>query len=202
VSPRSSAEDAAATRAAIVARAMDRASVEGLEGLTIGRLAADLGMSKAGVVGPFGSKQALQLAVFGQAIDGFAEQVWAPVAALPAGRERLLAVCERWIDYLAGPPFPGGCLMTTTATEWDARQGPVRDAVVDAQGRWLALLEADAEVAVRAGELPADTDPAQVAFELNGVAMSLNQAVQLFHDPGAAAAARRAVSRILVSPRA
>ena len=197
MSPRNSAEDAAATRSAIVSRALARASVEGLEGMTIGHLAADLGMSKAGVVGPFGSKQALQLAVFGQAIDGFAAQVWAPVAALTPGRERLAAVCERWIDYLAGPPFPGGCLMTTTATEWDARQGPVRDAVLAAQGRWLAALEGDAEAAVRAGELPADTDAAQVAFELSGMAMSLNQAMQLFHDPDAAARARRAVARIL-----
>jgi AcrR family transcriptional regulator len=198
VSPRNSAEGAAATRAAIVSRAMVRASVEGLEGMTIGRLADDLGMSKAGVVGPFGSKQELQLAVFEQAIEGFTEAVWAPVASLPAGRERLAAVCERWIDHLVDPPLPGGCFVTTTATEWDAREeGPVREAVAAAQGRWLAALRADAEVAVRAGELPAGTDPEQVAFELNGVGMSLNQAVQLFHDPGAADRARRAIARLL-----
>jgi len=200
VSPRNSAEGAAATRTAIVSRALARASVEGLEGMTIGHLAADLGMSKAGVVGPFGSKQALQLAVFGHAMDGFAAQVWAPAAGLAPGRDRLVAVCERWIDYLAGPPFPGGCLMTTSATEWDARDGPVRDAVLAAQGRWLAVLEADAETAVRAGELPADTDAAQVAFELSGVALSLNQAIQLLRDPDAAARARRAVARILTPP--
>lgn len=200
VSPRSTAEEAAETRGAIMSRAMVRASTEGLEGLTLGHLADDLGLSKAGVVGPFGSKQALQLAVLQLAIVGFTDAVWKPVATLRAGRERLVAACDRWIDHLADPPLPGGCFITTVATEWDGREGPVRDAVVVAQGRWLRVLHADAEVAVRARELPGDVDPAQVAFELNGIAMSLNQAVQLFHDADAPARARLAAARVLAPP--
>jgi AcrR family transcriptional regulator len=197
MSPRSSAFEAGRTRAAIVDRAVARASVEGLEGLTIGTLADELGLSKAGVVGPFGSKEALQLAVLERAFEIFKEDVWDPAAELPAGRKRLVAVCENWVDHLRRRVFPGGCFVTTAATEWDAREGPVHDAVAAAQRRWLATLRADAEVAVRARELPAGTDPAQLAFELNGVAMSLNQALILLDDDQAPARARRAVKRLL-----
>ncbi len=197
VSPRSSAADAALTRAAIVDHGVARASIEGLEGLTIGTLADELGLSKAGVVGPFGSKESLQLAVLQRATEIFKEDVWDPAADLPAGRKRLAAVCENWISHLTRRVFPGGCFVTTAATEWDAREGPIHDAVAAAQGRWLATLRADAEVAVRAGELPRDTDPAQLAFELNGVAMCLNQMLVLFDDKRAPARARRAVKRLL-----
>jgi AcrR family transcriptional regulator len=195
--PRHSAQAAQQTRASIIDLATDQASVEGLEGLTIGRLADALGLSKAGVIGPFGSKQALQLAVLEQAVRVFIEHVWRPAAELPAGRERLLATAERWIDFLVECPLPGGCFITTASAEWDGRDGPVRDAVAEAQRRWLRTLQADAEVAVRARELPAETDPAQLAFDLNGIAMSLNQAVQLFGDPDAAARARTAAHRLL-----
>src|SRR5919197_1328779 len=97
LSPRNSALEAQRTRAAIVDRAVARASIEGLEGLTIGTLAEELGLSKAGVVGPFGSKEELQLAALRRAVDIFKEDVWAPAADLPAGRKRLTAVCEHWI---------------------------------------------------------------------------------------------------------
>ena len=197
MSPRRSAADAAVTRASIVDRAVARASIEGLEGLTIGTLAGELGLSKAGVVGPFGSKEELQLAVCRRAFEIFKEDVWDAAADLPAGRKRLASVCENWISHLNRRVFPGGCFVTTAATEWDAREGPVHDAVAAAQARWLATLRADAEVAIRAGELPRDTDPAQLAFELNGVAMSLNQALILFDDKKAPARARRAVKRLL-----
>jgi AcrR family transcriptional regulator len=197
MSPRHSAAEAAATRATIVDHGVARASIEGLEGLTIGTLAGELGLSKAGVVGPFGSKEALQLAVLKRATEIFREDVWDPAADLPAGRKRLVAVCENWISHLSRRVFPGGCFVTTAATEWDAREGPLHDAVAAAQGRWLATLRADAEVAVRAGELPPRTDPAQLAFELNGVAMCLNQMLVLFDDKKAPARARRAVKRLL-----
>ena len=197
MSPRRSAANAALTRAAIVDRAVARASIEGLEGLTIGTLAEELGLSKAGVVGPFGSKEELQLAALRRAFDIFKEEVWLPAADLAAGRRRLAAICENWIGYLTRRVFPGGCFMTTAATEWDARPGAIHDAVAAGQRRWLATLQADAEVAVRAGELPPDTDPAQLAFELNGVAMSLNQALLLFDDERAPSRARRAMHRLV-----
>ncbi len=200
MSPRHSAEDALQTRTAIVVHGTRQASIEGLEGMTIGRLATALGLSKAGVIGPFGSKRALQLAVLGEAVRVFTAEVWMPVARVPAGRARLRAVCERWIAYLADCPLPGGCFITTASTEWDAREGPVRDAVAVAQRRWLDTLRADAEVAVRAGELPDDTDPTELAFALNGIAMSLNQAIQLFADDAAPDRARRSMARLLAPP--
>ena len=196
--PRHTAEQAARTRAAIVERAAARASVLGLEGLTIGSLAEDLGLSKAGVVGPFGSRQELQLAAFRRAMAAFRERVWDPIADLPAGRQRLVALCERWIAELQDPAYPGGCFMTTASTEWDARdEGPVRDTIAKWQRLWLRTLSADAEVAVRAGELPPDVDPDQFAFELNGMMMGLNQALRLAADPAAADRARRAAARLL-----
>jgi AcrR family transcriptional regulator len=185
-----------------VAQAVGRASTDGLEGLTIGSLAGDLGLSKAGVIGPFGSKEALQLATLERAGQVFTNAVWRPVERLPAGRERLVAVCESWVRYLSACPLPGGCFVAMASTEWDGRGGPVREAVATMQRRWLRCLSADAEVAVRAGELPQDTDPTQLAFECNGLAMGLNQAVQLFADPGAPDRARRAFARLLAGPPA
>jgi AcrR family transcriptional regulator len=197
MSPRSSDAVAQQTRDAIVQRALRVASVEGFEGLTIGGLAGELGLSKAGVVGPFGSKQQLQLAAFRRGIEQFTELVWEPVATLPAGLQRLKGVCEQWIRYHEQRTLPGGCLVTTASVEFDAREGALRDAVATSQRRWLATLAADAEVAVRAGELPPDTDPEELAFMLNGLAMSLNQALLLFDDPDAPGRARRAVTRLL-----
>ncbi len=197
MTPRATADDAARTRSRIVRRAVDRASIEGLGGLSFGQLAKDLRLSKAGVAGPFGSKETLQLAVLERAIEVFREQVWEPAADMPAGRARLAAVCENWVGYLERCPFPGGCVITTASVEWDARSGPVHDAVVAAQARWLAALGADADVAIRTGELRASTDARQLAFELNGVGMSLNQAIQLFGDAEAPSRARRALDRLL-----
>jgi AcrR family transcriptional regulator len=196
--PRSTAAEAAQTRSAIIQAGARQASVEGLEGLTIGRLADTLGLSKAGVIGPFGSKQELQLAVLTSATDLFAVKVWEPVAELPAGARRLRATAERWIEYLSDCPLPGGCFITTASTEWDARPGRVRDAVATHQRRWLRTLAADAEVAIRAGELPAEPGPEELAYTLNALMMGLNQAVQLFADPEAPVRARRAVDRLLV----
>ena len=198
MSPRSTADQAIRTRETIVAGAVARASVEGLEGLTIGTLAAELGLSKAGVVGPFGSKEGLQLAAFAAAMDDFRVRVWDPAADRPAGRARLQAVCENWVRYLTGDGCPpGGCFMTAASTEWDSRTGPVHDAVARDQRRWLRALAAEAEGAVRTRELPTETDPAQVAFELNAIAMGLNQALRLQHDEGAIERARRAIGRVL-----
>lgn len=197
MSPRSTAEQAERTRAEIVRRASELASIDGLEALSFGQLAKEVELSKAGVAGAFGSKEALQLSILHRAVEVFREQVWDPAAAVPAGRARLLALCENWFRYLERCPFPGGCLMTTASVEWDARSGPIREAVVAAQRRWLKVLSADAEVAIRARELPRRLDPGQVAFELAGIAWSLNQAIQLLGDASAPDRARRAVERTL-----
>ncbi len=197
MSPRRSAAAARETRGEIVARAVAVASTDGLEGLTIGRLAGDLSMSKAGVIGHFGSKEGLQLAALEEAIAIFTRDVWLRVAEQPAGRERLVAISEAWIAHLQSGVFPGGCFLTAASMEFDGRGGPVRDRVVEALNLWRSVIEHDVRTAVAAGELPADSDPAQVAFEWNALAVGLNQAIQLFGDPEAPARARRAMRRSL-----
>lgn len=199
MSPRKSAAEARRTRERIIERSVAIGSVEGLEGLTIGRLATDLGMSKAGVLGHFGSKQALQLAALHGASGLFTRLVWEPVAGLRPGLTRLRAFCEAWIRYLERErtAFPGGCLFTAAAVEFDARGGPVHDTVARFLLRGRRLLVNDLRIAVDVGELPADVDPDQLAFELHGLYMALNQELQLFADATAPARTRRALNRML-----
>jgi AcrR family transcriptional regulator len=197
MSPRHSNAAAAATRESIVHEAVQRASREGLEALTIGTLAADLEMSKAGVIGPFGSKEALQLAAIEAGNETFRREVWEPAAEREPGLERLTAICNAWLGHLSGGVFPGGCFMTAAAAEFDGRPGPVRDAVDNTLALWLRVLAREARTAVRNGELPAGTDPRQVAFELNSIAMGVNQGLQLRSDPQAVRHGRRAMERVL-----
>jgi AcrR family transcriptional regulator len=200
MSPRKSAAEARRTRERIIERSVAMASVEGLEGLTIGRLAGDLGMSKSGLLGHFGTKEELQLAALRRASAVFSRAVWEPARDLPPGLPRLRAVCEAWTTYLdrERDTFPGGCLFTTSAVEFDAREpGPVRDAVARLHRTWQHRLLADIRTAVAAGELPPPTDPEQLVFELNGAYLSLNHAVQLFGDRTAPERTRRAVARLL-----
>ena len=195
--PRRSKEEAAQTRASIIDRAVQTASIEGLEGVTIGRLADDLGMSKAGVIGHFGDKTTLQRATFQQAAKIFTAEVWERSRSKPHGLPRLSAVCENWVKHLTNCPFPGGCFMCTVATEWDAREGALHDEIRESWQQWLGALAHEARIARDQGDLPAGTDPDQVAFELNAIAMALNQSIQLFEDRRAAARARRAFRRAL-----
>lgn len=178
------------SRDAILARAVDLASVEGLEGLTIGRLAGELEMSKSGLFGHFGSKEELQLATVEEACAIFAREVVEPAGGAPRGRERLRALCEGFLGYLEREVFPGGCFLAAAAAEFDGRPGPVRDRVRGAMTAWLRELE-------RQAELAGAEDPAQLAFELNALAQGANHAYQLHDDPQAFARARAAIARRL-----
>lgn len=199
MSPRKSVAEARTTRERIIERSVAIGSVEGLEGLTIGRLATDLGMSKAGVLGHFGTKQALQLAALYGASGMFSRLVWEPVAGLPPGMKRLRAFCEAWIVYLdrERAAFPGGCLFVTASMEFDARGGPVHDTVARFLLRARRILVNDLRIAVEAGELAPDTEPEQLAFEMHGLYLGLNQELQLFADATAPARTRRALDRLL-----
>lgn len=199
MSPRSSASQASRTRAAIVAEVVARASVEGLEGITIGTLAEGLGMSKAGVVGPFGSKEELQLAALEGANEIFRREVWERASGAAPGRARLEAIAEEWVSYLERGVFPGGCFLTAAAAEFDGRPGRVKDAVDDTLRLWNAVLEAEVHAAIAAGEMDGGIDPAQVAFEMSAVAMAVNQALQLRGDRSAGAHGRTAMDRILAA---
>lgn len=193
MSPRATAAAARQTRAGIVRHGVDVASVEGLEGLTIGRLAADLGLSKSGVLGHFGDKETLQLAVVELATDEFWRDVWEPVAGAEAGLPRLRAVVGSWLRYVASDGPPGGCFFMAAGPEFDDRPGPVRDAIAGAADRWHRELLHQARLA---GDLLGD-DPEQVVFELTGVLLALHTAHRLRRDPSAAARAARAVDRLL-----
>ena len=196
--PRRSQTAVAETRAAVTQAAVERASVEGLEGLTIGGLADEIEMQKSSLFGLFGSKGELQRATLEAAIDQFTNEVWTPVADEHPGLPRLLALCDSWLDYHRHEVMPGGCFLTTATIEYDARPGPMRDAVADTMKRWLRVLEREAAVAVKAGDLPAKTDPADVAFELNALAAAASYGFQLWRDPEVFARARRSMRRVLV----
>ena len=195
--PRRSQSAVAATRAAVTHAAVDRASVEGLDGLTIGRLAGDLKMRKSSLFSLFGSKEELQLATLEAAVEQFTREVWGPVADERRGQERLLALCDAWLGYHRRESLPGGCFLTTATVEFDARPGPLRDAVAAVMARWLGVLERDAEAAVEAGELSADVDPADIAFELNALAAAASYGFKLNGDPAVFARARRSMRRAL-----
>jgi len=179
----------ARTRAAILDRAVDLATVEGLEGLTIGRLATDLGMSKSGLFAHFGSKQELQLATVAAAGERFRSEVIEPALEATDGGPRLRAMAEHYFDYLE--TFPGGCFWGATASEYDDRPGPVRDAIAASMNLWIAELERQAKVAGVA-------DPDRYAFELYAVVMGANSRFRLSGDRKVFGLARAALARLEV----
>ena len=165
----------AATRAAILERAVDLASVEGLEALSIGRLAGELEMSKSGLFAHFGSKQELQLAIVEAAAQRFREAVIEPVVDVPDGGGRLRAMTSAYISHLESDCYSGGCFWAATSTEYDDRPGPVRDAIAGALDAWLGELERQARLAGVA-------DPERLAFELYALVMGANARFRLTGD--------------------
>jgi AcrR family transcriptional regulator len=179
-----------ATRTAILARAVDIASTDGLEGLTIGRLATELEMSKSGLFAHFGSKQELQLATVGAAAARFADAVIDPARHAEDGAPRLRAMAASYLAYLASDAYPGGCFWAATSAEYDDRPGPVRDAIAGAMDAWLGELERQARVAGVA-------DPERLAFELYAVVMGANSRYRLSGDRRVFGYARASVQRLL-----
>lgn len=194
---RRTAAEARDTRARVVRRALRIASTDGLEGVTIGRLADSLEMSKSGVLNHFRTKELLQLAVLEAASEDFRRAVWEPASEEKPGLKRLLAIEDRWIALIGGDAWPGGCFWTAAAAELDGRPGPVRDALAEALDRFDRAMLREVRNAVEAGDLPAGTDPEQIVFELRGVVMAANQQLQLNNDPRAAQRAHAALRRIL-----
>ena len=200
VSPRRSVAEARQTRADILATGVRLASVEGLEGLTIGRLAAALTMSKSGVLGHFGSKEELQLAVIDAAAEIFAREVADRARDAEPGLPKLLAMCRAWVAYLERHVFPGGCFFIAAAAEFDDRPGRVRNTIAGLTSVWNRDLYRQIRTAVAAHDLPRDTDADQLAFEIEGVILSLNHTLRLHRDRNAPARARRALTRLLGQP--
>ena len=177
-------------RDAILERAVEVASQEGLEGLTIGRLSSELGLSKSGLFGHFGSKEELQLAAVDAAGAIFYREVIEPALSEPEGAPRLRAFCDRWVSYLERKVFSGGCFFAAVTAEFDSRPGPVRDKLRDGQTALFAELTKQARLA-------GAHDPEQLAFELSALVLAANAHYQLLEDEQAFARARRAMERLL-----
>lgn len=175
----------ARTRESILRLAVDLASVEGLEGVTIGRLADELKMSKSGLFAHFGAKEELQLATVAAAREIFTEHVIRPALAEPAGAPRLWALCLNWVQYVEGKVFKGGCFFAAASFEFDSRKGPVRDAIATAMQEWLAILTRAVEGAKKAGHLKANVNAEQFAFEIYSLAMGGHWGFQLLEDNSA-----------------
>ncbi len=174
------------TREAILERSVDLASEEGLEGLTIGRLAGELSMSKSGLFAHFGSKQDLQLATVQAAAGRFYEAVVAPAAQVLEGAPRLRAYCERYMLTLQEGLFAGGCFWAAASAEFDDKPGPVRQAIEASVRAWLQALEHEARIAGVA-------DPAGLAFEIYALGLGGNTFARLLGDEQAVSRARQAV---------
>ena len=180
------------SRTAVLERSVQMASRDGLEGLTIGALASDLGVHKSSVHSLFGSKLELQLATLATARSILVEHVISPALSSEVGLPRLRAIGEAWCDYLAAGVFAGGCFLCAASAEMDGRPGPLRDAVASVMREWVALLRVNVEAAIAADELDGDLDPNALAFRLNALGMAANWQMQLLNDPSGIEQARSA----------
>ena len=195
--PRHQRADGERTRAAILRAAASLATVDGLEGLSIGNLAAAIGMSKSGLYAHFGTKQELQLATVDEAERILTDEVVRPALAAPPGLGQLAAVCEAFFSYVERRVFPGGCFFAATALEMGARPGPVKERVAAIQSDFTALLRTFAATAIEQHELPAHEDPDGLAFELHAILLGADTKFILHDDPAVMNLARRVVHQRL-----
>jgi AcrR family transcriptional regulator len=182
------------TLAAILKSAADIASVEGLDGLSIARVAAAASVSKSGVFARFGSKEGLQLATVRYAGEVFARNVIEPAFNAAPGIERVRRLYEGWVSYSRTRVFPGGCFFFSVTAEFDARSGPVNVAVAAARDAWIRLQEQLISEAQQLGQLAAEPDAAQSAFELDALTCAANMNAVLFDDDTAYVRAERAIT--------
>jgi AcrR family transcriptional regulator len=182
------------SRGRILEQAARLATIEGLEGLSIGRLAEATGMPKSSVYVLFGSKEELQLATVDAARTSFlAEVVLAALRSGEAGLGQLRALCEGYLSYVERRVFPGGCFFVAASAELGARPGRVHDRVAAYQQEWRDLLQAQAQAALDGGELRTGCDPTQLAFELGAILAGTNIISVLHDDQGAIERARTAI---------
>jgi len=189
------------TREAILVHALRLATKLGFEGLTIGRLADDLELSKSGLFAHFKSKENLQVQVLEMASRRFIDEVIKPALSTPRGERRVRALFERWLAWEASPSLPGGCPFTAASTEFDDRPGPARDFVVKSQKDWLETIGNTARTAIQEGDFDPDLDCEQFAHELQGIMLAYGHASRLLKDPKARARAERAFDTRVQSAR-
>jgi AcrR family transcriptional regulator len=188
------------TRASILRHAETVASVHGLDALSIGRLAELTGLSKSGLFGHFGSKEALQRAVLESVVEGFRAAVVVPALRETRGSVRLERLFEGWLAW-ALADRAGGCPLLGASTELDDRPGPLREYLVDRQRAWLDCVAGAAAKAVAEGDFRADLDVGQFAFEFNGIGLAFNFSHRLLGDPRAARRADSAFRTLVAGAR-
>ncbi len=184
-------------RREILQAAVDLSSAEGLGGLSIGRLADEIGMSKSGLFAHFGAKQDLQLATVRFAAEGYERQVLEPARAAEPGLPRLEALMAAWVGYIEGSSNRGGCFFDATSSEFSSQPGRVRDLLARLSRHWLERLLEQARLAVRLGELGPDVDPELLAFRLHAYVAEANWSRELFEDRRGFDKARRAIAATL-----
>jgi AcrR family transcriptional regulator len=189
------------TRAAILDAALNLASHMGLEGLSIGALAEVTQMSKSGVFAHFGSREELQISVVREYHQRFEEEVFYPAIDQPRGLPRLEALFENWVRRVA-VEVDSGCIYISGAVEFDDRPGPVRDALALMVRTWHAALERAIRLAIEQGHLQADTDAAQLLFEIHGLILALHHDARFLRHPGTLDRARRGFARLIAAHRA
>lgn len=186
------------TRKAILHEAVSLATVEGLEGLSIGGLAKAIGMSKSGLYAHFGSKQELQLATIEEAERVFDLEVIQPASAVAdPGLAQLVAVCDLFFEHLRRHTFPGGCFFASAMLEMGTRPGPVKERIALFQQRFVGLIFEFAQQAQEAGQIPAEEDLILLVFDLSGMILAANANFVLTGNALALDIARRAVRRRL-----
>ena len=199
MSPRRTAAQALQTRHLIVSAGVDIASTQGLDAITLGRLAEELSMSKSGVIGHFGSKLDLQLGVVAEAVRIYRREVIVPAAHVAPGLPRLRKLVDAWISHLERGVFPGGCFFTQVTADYDSRLGPLHDVARQLTGNWRSYLAEQIDVAIADGSFGADTTTDQVIFEATGLMLSLNHSMQLDLDPQAIQHARAGFERLIAA---
>ena len=182
------------TRAEILKRAVDIASAEGLEGISIGRLASELEMSKTGVFAHFGSKEELQLATVNAAKEIFLAEIVAPALKHQPGISRLSAFLDGWLSYVERIVFRGGCFFAAASAEFDSRPGVVRDKIVELTRAWVTALEEEVRRAQKLKQLSRGASPRQLVFELHAFVQEANWAFKLFDEKDAFARAKAAIT--------
>ena len=187
------------TREAILLRAVQLASVEGLEGLTVGRLAEDLNMSKSGLFAHFGSKEDLQLATVDTARQIFIDRITLPALTAQKGLPRLWNLIDCWLSHVEGKLYAGGCFFTAASFEFDHRRGVVRERIAAIMHEWMATLERAVRLAQEAGHIQATASPKLIAHEVQCLGIGAHWAHQLLDDPEAYARARARIRERLMS---